>query len=95
MHEERDTLWHFVMSIVKYRKSHSVTVLDIYGQRMKDLLLRARAVVRTSNMKTLRCLLADYVKTLHQKRAARLFFFIQPIKWLIFGVVVDVAVVKS
>ena len=28
-------------------------------------------------------------------RAARLFFFIKPIKWLICGVVVDVAVVKS
>ena len=30
MHEERDTLWHFVMSIVKYRKSHYVRVLDMY-----------------------------------------------------------------
>ena len=30
MHEERDTLWHFVMSIVKYRESHYVTVLDMY-----------------------------------------------------------------
>ena len=42
--------------------------------------------------------LADFVKTLHQKRAARaarLFLFIQPIKSLICGVVVDVAVVKS
>ena len=36
-------------------------------QRMKDLLLRARAVVRTSNMKISRRHLADYVKTLHQK----------------------------
>ena len=63
---------------------------------MKDLLLRARVVVRTSNMKISRGRLADYVKTLHQKaRAARLFFFIQPIKSLICGVVVDVAVVKS
>ena len=34
---------------------------------MKDLLLRARAVVRTSNMKISRRHLADYVKTLHQK----------------------------
>ena len=31
MHEERDTLWHFVMSIVKYRESHYVTILDMYG----------------------------------------------------------------
>ena len=67
---------------------------------MKDLLLRARVVVRTSNMKRSRRRLADYVKTLHKKRAARaarLFFFIQPIKSLICGVVVDVdvAVVKS
>ena len=34
---------------------------------MKDLLLQARVVVRTSNMKILRRRLADYVKTLHQK----------------------------
>ena len=30
MREKRDTLWHFVMSIVKYRESHYVTVLDMY-----------------------------------------------------------------
>ena len=31
MHEERDTLSHFVMSIVKYRKSHYIVrVLDMY-----------------------------------------------------------------
>ena len=30
MHEEQDTLWHFVMSIVKYRESHYVTILDMY-----------------------------------------------------------------
>ena len=30
MHEEGDTLWHFVMSFVKYRESHYVAVLDIY-----------------------------------------------------------------
>ena len=34
---------------------------------MKDLLLQARVVVRTSNMKISRCRLADYVQTLHQK----------------------------
>ena len=37
------------------------------GQRMKDLLLRAPVVVRTSNMKISRRCLADYVKTLNQK----------------------------
>ena len=33
MHEERDTLWHFVMSVVKYHESHYfmyVKVLDMY-----------------------------------------------------------------
>ena len=53
---------------------------------------------RNSNMKISRRRLADCVKTLHKKRAARaarLFFFIQPMKSLICGVVVDVAVVKS
>ena len=30
MLEERDTLWHFVMSIVKYHESHYVAVLDRY-----------------------------------------------------------------
>ena len=30
MHEERDTLWHFVMSVVKYHESHYVAVLDRY-----------------------------------------------------------------
>ena len=30
MHEERDTLWHFEISTVKYRESHYVTVLDRY-----------------------------------------------------------------
>ena len=39
----------------------------MYRQRMKDLLLRAPVVVRTSNMKISRRRLADYVKTLHQK----------------------------
>ena len=66
---------------------------------MKDLLLRARVVVRTSNMKISRRRLADYTSkhctTKRAARAARLFFFIQPIKLLICGVVVDVADVKS
>ena len=34
---------------------------------MKDLLLRARVVVGTSNMKTPRRHLADYAKNVHQK----------------------------
>ena len=60
--------------------------------------LRARVVVRTLTMKISRRRLADYVRKLHQKRAARaarLFSLIQPIKSLICGVVVAVAVVKS
>ena len=56
---------------------------------MKDLLLRARVVVRTSNMKISRRPLADYVKTLHQKACSTIISFIQPIKSLICGVVVD------
>ena len=49
-------------------------------------------------MKISRRRLADYIKTLHKKRAARaarLFFSIQPTKSLICGVAVDVAAVKS
>ena len=67
-------------------------------QRVKDLLLRARVVVRALNTKISRRRLADYVKTLHQKACrtcSTIIFFIQPIKSLICGVVVDVAVVKS
>ena len=36
-------------------------------QRVKDLLLQARIVVRTSNVKISRRRLADYIKALHQK----------------------------
>ena len=39
--------------------------------------------------------LADYVKNFNAARAARLFFFIQPIKSLICGVVVDVTIVMT
>ena len=49
---------------------------------MKDLLLRARVVVKTSKMIPRRHL-ADYVKNCTKKRAARaarLFFLIQPIQ---------------
>ena len=69
-----------------------------WGQRMKNLLLRACVVVRTSNMKISRRPLADYVKNCTKKRAARaarLFFLIQPIKSLICDAVVVVAVVIS
>ena len=67
-------------------------------QRMKDLLLRARVVVRTSNMKISRRHLADYVKKLHQKACrtcSTIIFLVKPIKSLICGVVVTVAVVIS
>ena len=65
---------------------------------MKDLLLRARVVVRTSKMKISRRHLADYVKNRTKKRAApaaRLFFLIPAIKSFICGGVVAVAVVIS
>ena len=65
---------------------------------MKDLMLRAEVVFRTSDMKVSRFLLTDYVKKLHQKcatRAARLFFLVQPIKSLICGAVVAVALIIS
>jgi len=65
---------------------------------MKDLLLRAPVVVRTSNMKISRVVWQTTSKhwiKKRAKRAARLFVFIQPIKSLTCGVVVDVAVVKS
>ena len=65
------------------------------SQRMKDLLLRLRVVIRTSNAKISRRL-ADYVKKLHQK-ACRTCSTNQnqPIKSLICGVLVVVAVVIS
>ena len=63
---------------------------------MKDVLLQAHVVVRTSNEKISRCRLADYNYTRKlTARAARLLYLIQPIKSLIFGVFVAVAVVKS
>ena len=65
---------------------------------MKHFLLRARVVVRTSNMKISGRRLADYTSKHRSKkraaRAARSFFFIEPIKSLICGVVADVALVK-
>ena len=50
---------------------------------MKDLLLCVQVAVNTSYLDISRCHLADYVKQLQQKRAARaarLFFLIQPIR---------------
>ena len=44
-----------------------VRMIFTWRQRVKDLLLRARVVVRTSNIKIPRRRLADYVKHLHQK----------------------------
>ena len=41
---------------------------------MNDLMLRARVVVRTSNMKISRRRSADYVKKLHQKAYSTIIF---------------------
>ena len=63
---------------------------------MKDLLLRACVVVKTSKIKISRRCLADTSTNFTVKRAARaarLFSLIQPIKSLISGVDVAVAVV--
>ena len=64
---------------------------------MKDLLLQARIVVRTSNVKISRRHLVDYVKKLRQRacRTCSAIIFLEPIKSLICGVVVVVAVVIS
>ena len=64
----------------------------ILRQRRKDLMLRLGVVVRTSNINISRLRSAAYVRA---ARAARLFFFIQPIKSLPFGVVVAVFVAIS
>ena len=66
-----------------------------YRKRMKDFLLCAHVVVRTSNLKMLRRRLVDYVKNCTQERAsraARLVFLIQPIMLPIFDVAVAVIV---
>ena len=47
---------------------------QILNSVMKDFLLRAPVVVRTSNMKIARRSLADYVKTLHQKACRTIIF---------------------
>ena len=53
-----------------------VQMVFMQRQRLKDLLLRAH-VVRTSKMEISRHLV-DYVKNCTEKRAARLYFLIQP-----------------
>jgi len=62
---------------------------------MKDLLLCVQVAVTTTYLDISHCHLADYVKQLQQKRAARaarLFFLIQPI--ILFSrVVIAVAIV--
>ena len=65
---------------------------------MKDSLLRARVVVRTSKMKISRRSLAKYAKNCNKKRVARapgLFSLVQPIKSLISVIIVAVASVTS
>ena len=64
----------------KIELSHGLVFL--WKEWVKDLLLRVHVVVRTSIVKSSRRCLADYVKKIHQKRAARaarLFPLIQPI----------------
>ena len=64
----------------------------------EDLPLQASVVVRTSKMKISRRRLTEYVRRLRQ-RACRacstIIFLVQPIKALIRGVVVVVAVVTA
>ena len=65
--------------------------------RMKDSLLCVHVVVETLKSEISRCHLADTSRNCTEERAARaarLFFFIQPIQSLICGAFVDVAVVK-
>ena len=60
------------------------------------LLLCVHVVVKTLNLEISRCHLADYVRIkVRAARAARLFFFIQPIRSLFSGVVISVAVVLA
>ena len=61
---------------------------------MKDLLLCVYVVAKTLNLEISRCHLADHVKELYESvaaRAARLFFLIQSIRSLLYGVVAAVA----
>ena len=46
MHFERDTLWYFMMSIVKYRESHYVRVIDIYGENLFSVVLHTMRICK-------------------------------------------------
>jgi len=73
-------------------------MVSMHRKTMKDSLLRARVVVRTSKMKISRRYLADYAKKCTKKRVARapgLFSVVQPIKSLISVIVIAVASVTS
>ena len=75
-------------------------MVSMQRQGIKDLLLRARVVVTTANMKISCRLFADYVvKISEPKRVPHVqhdyFFLIQPIKSSSFGVVVAVAFVLN
>ena len=59
---------------------------------MKDLLLGVKVVVKTLNFEISRCRLANNSTRVRAARAARLFFLIYPIRSLLSGVVVAVAV---
>ena len=63
---------------------------------MKELLLRARVVVRTKNVEISRCCLPDYVKEIFNVLQSaycttRLFFVSQPMVSLFRGVGVDLS----
>ena len=66
-------------------------------QKMRDSMLRARVVVRSSNLKITCGRLADYVKQIALKSVLHVqhdyFFLVQPIRSLICGVVFDAVVV--
>ena len=72
-------LWVELSVLQLFHISHLVVtcltwMIFMRRQRMKDLLLRARIFVTTSNMKISRCHLADYIKTLHQKACSMIIF---------------------
>ena len=88
LHHRRSRLW-----LVWHK------LVFMLGQRMKNLLQRCRVVVRTSKMLKFHVVIwqtsAQNCTKGRAARAARLFLFVQPIKALICGVVVAVAVVIS
>jgi len=65
-------------------------------QIMKNLLLQAHVVVRTSKMKISRCQLADFVENFHQKACTTIIFPCPTNQSIdLWGNVVDVAVIIS